>query len=390
MLDTKRKRILMGSIAALAILGVGTWVMVSGKEPTAPAAEQPAAEAHADEATEGEEGVIALTAEEIQAAGITVVSVGSGGGAETRLAGRVEPMIDAKASVAAAVAGRVERILIAPGQSVRVGQPLVTMVSGDAASLSAEVAAARAAAFAAEQAHARDENLADMGVVARREAEIAHAEALSAQAAARAASARASAAGAPNASGRFNITSPISGVVTSMQVGPGGFASQGMVVAEVINPARVEVVFSAPSNLATSVSIGSAVKVAGPLGEFDAVVTGVAAGADMASGATQIRARATSGNLPPAGSAVTGSVITSATASGNMTVPSEAIQTVDGNSVVFVQTSQGFKAVPVMVGRQASGQTEILRGLTGNERVASTNAFLLKAELAKGEAEHGH
>ena len=27
MLDTKRKRILMGSIAALAILGVGTWVI---------------------------------------------------------------------------------------------------------------------------------------------------------------------------------------------------------------------------------------------------------------------------------------------------------------------------------------------------------------------------
>ena len=30
------------------------------------------------------------------------------------------------------------------------------------------------------------------------------------------------------------------------------------------------------------------------------------------------------------------------------------------------------------------------RGLTGTEKVASANAFLLKAELAKGEAEHGH
>lgn len=390
MLDTKRKRILMGGIAALAILGVGTWVVVSGKQPTAPAAEQPAAEAKEGGEAEGEEGVIALTAQEIQAAGITIVSVGTGGGAETRLAGRVEPMIDAKASVAAAVGGRIERVLIAPGQSVRVGQPLVVMVSGDAASLSAEVAAAQAAAAAAQQAHERDENLADMGVVSRREAEIAHAEALSAQATARAARARATAAGAPNASGRFNITSPISGVVTSMQVGPGGFAAQGTVVAEVINPARVEVVFSAPSNLATTVSIGSAVKVTGPQGEFEAVVSGVAAGADMASGATLIRARATSGNLPPAGSAVTGSIITSGSSSGGMTVPSEAVQTVEGNTVVFVQTSEGFKAVPVLVGRQASGRSEILRGLTGNERIASTNAFLLKAEMAKGEAEHGH
>ena len=33
---------------------------------------------------------------------------------------------------------------------------------------------------------------------------------------------------------------------------------------------------------------------------------------------------------------------------------------------------------------------EILGGLTGNERIVGANAFLLKAELAKGEAEHGH
>jgi cobalt-zinc-cadmium efflux system membrane fusion protein len=73
-----------------------------------------------------------------------------------------------------------------------------------------------------------------------------------------------------------------------------------------------------------------------------------------------------------------------------MTVPTEAVQTVDGNTVVFVQVEGGFQAVQVLAGRQAAGRTEILRGLTGSERVASANAFLLKAEMAKGEAEHGH
>ena len=38
----------------------------------------------------------------------------------------------------------------------------------------------------------------------------------------------------------------------------------------------------------------------------------------------------------------------------------------------------------------AEDGTEILRGLDGDERIAAANAFLLKAELAKGEAEHGH
>ena len=125
-------------------------------------------------------------------------------------------------------------------------------------------------------------------------------------------------------------------------------------------------------------------------GEFDAVVTGVAADAGLSeSGATVIRARPSGASLPPAGSAVTGAIVTGE-ATGGMTVPTEAVQTVDGNTVVFVQVEGGFQAVQVLAGRQAAGRTEILRGLTGSERVASANAFLLKAELAKGEAEHGH
>ena len=75
---------------------------------------------------------------------------------------------------------------------------------------------------------------------------------------------------------------------------------------------------------------------------------------------------------------------------GGVTAPSDAVQTVKGASVVFVRTETGFRAVPVMAGRQAAGRTEIVRGLTGAERIAGANAFLLKAELAKGEVEHGH
>ena len=59
----------------------------------------------------------------------------------------------------------------------------------------------------------------------------------------------------------------------------------------------------------------------------------------------------------------------------------------EGATVVFVQVQGGFRAVPVMTGRQAGGRTEILRGLTGAERIAGAKAFLLKAELSKSEAE---
>jgi cobalt-zinc-cadmium efflux system membrane fusion protein len=385
---------LMAGVAALVVLGGAGLYIVTRPPVDAPPAEGEAG--HSDEEGEhaegeegGEEGVVVLTAAQITAANISVVAMTSGGGGETRLSGRVEPMIDARAAVAASVGGRVERVLVAPGQSVRAGQPLAVLVSGDAASLRADADAAQANAIAAEQAHSREESLADQGVVARRDAEVAHAQALSAQAAARAARARASAAGSPNASGRLSVTSPISGVVTSVQVGPGGFAAQGGVIAEVTNPARVEIVFNAPPALAAQVRAGSAVRVQGPAGEFDAVVTGVAAGAGAESGATVIRARPTGGSLPPAGSAVSGSVVTGQTV-GGFTVPSEAVQTVEGATVVFVRTAEGFRVAPVLVGQQAGDRTEIVSGLTGTERIAGANAFLLKAELAKGEAEHGH
>ena len=386
---------LMAGVAAVVVLGGAGLYAMTRSPAEAPAAEGEAGHSeeegeHAEgEEAGGEEGVVVLTEAQITAANIAIVAVTGGGGGETRLSGRVEPMVDARAAVAASVGGRVERVLVAPGQSVRAGQPLAILVSGDAASLRADADAAQANAIAAEQAHSREESLADQGVVARRDAEVAHAQALSAEAAARAARARASAAGSPNASGRLSVTSPISGVVTSVQVGPGGFAPQGGVIAEVTNPARVEVVFNAPPALAAQVRAGSAVRVQGPAGEFDAVVTGVAAGAGAESGATVIRARPTGGVLPPAGSAVSGSIVTGQ-AVGGLTVPSEAVQTVEGANVVFVRTAEGFRVAPVLVGRQAGNRTEILSGLTGAERIAGANAFLLKAELAKGEAEHGH
>lgn len=385
---TSNKTLLISGAATVILLGAGGFYLLSrgtGPAPVVAESQTAGAESQAD----APEGFVELSESQAQGANIVVVGVGRGGGAEIQLAGRVEPMVDARAAVAASVGGRVERVLVAPGQTVRIGQPLASLVSGEAATFRADADAAAAQTEAARQAYERNRNLAEQGVVARQEVEASRAQLLSAEAGARAARARSSAAGAPNAAGRLSVTSPIAGVVTSVQVGPGGFVAQGGVVAEVTNPARVELVFTAPPALSVNVRAGAPLRVSGPGGDFDAVVTGVAAGAGGANGAAVIRARPTGSVLPPAGSAVSGAIVTGDT-TGGLTVPSEAVQTVDGNTVVFVQAPKGFQARPVLAGRQAGGRTEILRGLTGSERIAGTNAFLLKAELAKGEAEHGH
>ncbi|MFT4253892.1 MAG: efflux RND transporter periplasmic adaptor subunit, partial [Caulobacter sp.] len=74
---------------------------------------------------------------------------------------------------------------------------------------------------------------------------------------------------------------------------------------------------------------------------------------------------------------------------GAPAVPSEAVQTLEGASVVFVVEAGGFRARPVTVGKTGAGLTQILSGLKAGERVAGRGAFVLKAELAKGEAGHG-
>ena len=383
---------LYGAVAAAVLLAAAGGYGLSTLQNRG-GAEAPGHAAEAEHAEEGGEeaggDVVELTQAQITASGIKLANVARGGGGEVQLAGRVEPMVDARASVGATVGGRVERVLVAPGQSVSAGQPLAVLVSGEAASFSADVEAAAAAADAARKSYQRDQRLGDQGVVARQEVEASRAQAVGAEAAARAARAKAAAAGSPNASGRLSVTSPIAGVVTAVAVGPGGFVAPGTIVADVTNPSRVELVFNAPPTLAAAVKPNARMHVRGPTGEFEAVILGVAAGAGAERGATIIRARATGDLLPPAGTAVSGSVVAGEDA-GGMTVPSEAVQTVEGGSVVFVAVRNGFRATPVLVGRQAGGRTEILRGLTGDERIAAANAFLLKAELAKGQAEHGH
>lgn len=345
---------------------------------------------HGHEAGESEEGVVALTPQQIEASGIRIVAVGrGGGGSETRLSGRVEPAIGARAAVATSIGGRVERVIVAPGARVRAGQPLAILVSGEAATMRANADAARAEAEAAQLVYQRDQSLVTQGVVARQELEASRARSLAADAAARAAAAQANAAGMPDARGRVTITSPVAGVVGAVRVTPGGFVSAGDIVANVSDPSQTELVFSAPPSLAAQVTDGTRIEVSGPSGNFAAVVVGVAADVRDQGGMAIIRARAQSGSLPPAGAPVAG-VVVAAGKEDALTVPADAVQTVEGRSVVFVAVDKGFRAAPVLAGRRAGGRIEILNGLSGNERIAGTNAFLLKAELAKGEAEHGH
>jgi len=71
-------------------------------------------------------------------------------------------------------------------------------------------------------------------------------------------------------------------------------------------------------------------------------------------------------------------------------VPVSALQTVEGESVVFVRTSDGFEVRHVQIGRRSDRYAEILSGIALGEMIATTGTFSLKAELQKGEFDDGH
>ena len=390
--DTRRLVMFAAALLIAVIAGYGIAKLTGGQD----AGPSPAGhvdgggqDEHGDEEAEGEEGLVVLTQPQIEASGIQVVALGRGGGGETRLSGRVESAVGARAAVAASVGGRVERVVVAPGTPVRAGQPLAVIVSGEAATMRASADAARAEAQAARLVYQRDQSLVTQGVVARQELEASRARSLAADATARAAAAQVAAAGSPDAGGRATITSPVAGIVGAVQVTPGGFVAAGDLVANVSDPAQTELVFSAPPALAAQIAPDARIEVTGATGSFSAVVIGVAADVREQGGMAIIRARPESGTLPPAGSPVSG-VVVAAGQDDTLTVPVDAVQTVEGRSVVFVTDEKGFRVTPVLAGRRAGDRVEILNGLSGDERVAGSNAFLLKAELAKGEAEHGH
>jgi cobalt-zinc-cadmium efflux system membrane fusion protein len=71
-----------------------------------------------------------------------------------------------------------------------------------------------------------------------------------------------------------------------------------------------------------------------------------------------------------------------------LSVPSDAIQQVNGQDVVFVRTAPDRFAVrPVRVGETEDGKTPVLEGIKAGDRVTIRGSFILKSQLLKSTLE---
>jgi cobalt-zinc-cadmium efflux system membrane fusion protein len=67
-----------------------------------------------------------------------------------------------------------------------------------------------------------------------------------------------------------------------------------------------------------------------------------------------------------------------------------ALQTFRDWDVVFVTDGRVFQAIPVELGRRDDARVEITKGLQPGARYAASGSFVVKADVEKSGAMHGH
>lgn len=342
---------------------------------------------HADE-----EGEIDLTPQQIKTAGIELVrALRSGGGALT-LPATIEGDPQGMQVVSAAIGGRVVSLTRNLGQSVGRGQTLAIIESREAASLNAEIEAARARLSLAESNLRREQRLFNERVSPEQDLIAARTAATEARIALRLAQQQVAAAGGGGGTlNRIAVASPLSGQVVARSVTLGQTVAADAELFRVANLSRVAVTLALSPADAGKVRPGSEIEIVAGDRKTVARVDFVSPILNETTRlATVIAIIDNSAGQWRVGEPVTASIQLPGGGAGSVLVPQSAIQTVEGRPTVFVRTDHGFKAVPVTLGNPSGDNVVVTAGLQGNEQLAGPNSFTLKAELGKGDAEHGH
>jgi membrane fusion protein, heavy metal efflux system len=339
------------------------------------------------------EGLVLLGEEQIRAAEIELGTVQTGAAVELVFPATVAASPTASARIDARASGVVRSVGKTLGDYVRQGETIARLESADAAALASQLSAARARVTELSSAYERERRLFDANVTARQDLEAARANLDVARSELNRAQAAVAAAGVSGDGRSLAVTSPLAGQVTAAPIVLGSFVNAGEELYRVVNPNGLQIEVALPSQDAARVQPGDeAALIVGDGREIGARVRSVTPSLDPESrSATAILSlsRAAPGLQP--GAFLQARIRPSGEVDrSRIAVPEDAVQVLEGRDVVFVRTQRGFQARDVETGSRSAGMVTILSGLEPGQRIAVDNAFLLKAELEKEGAEHGH
>jgi cobalt-zinc-cadmium efflux system membrane fusion protein len=324
-----------------------------------------------------------------------------------RATGTVQPIDSRVASVRPLARGRIVEVHAKVGDRVKAGQTLAVFDNIEAGELIAQLQSARAeleqrkARLApARRQTERSRRLADIGAGAEKDFESSQAEQQeieanirSQQAAINGLEVRLHRLGIANASARSSfltaLKAPFAGVVTKAQVSTGDFIDESREVFAVANLTQVWVQAEVYEKDLGRIRVGQNASITVdtyPNERFAGRVAYISDVLDPQTRTARVRCEVANGDLKLKTDMFASIELPTKFDKQAVTVPTSALQEVEGKSVVFVRRSQTqFEKREVEKGAIVNGQAEIVRGLKAGEPVITQGSFHLKSILAGGE-----
>ena len=185
---------------------------------------------------------------------------------------------------------------------------------------------------------------------------------------------------------RYEVRSPISGVISDSHAASGNLASSEPLFV-IVDLSGLWLEIPVHPSQRTQVAAGQPVTL--PAHEISTQIESIA---PPAHGRPFWRARAKVPN--PHGDLTPGEValahITTAETVAQVRVENRALQNHEGNTVVFVHHDGEYEARPVTTGASGEKFTEITAGLNPGEEYVTDNSYLIKADIGKSGAAHQH
>jgi cobalt-zinc-cadmium efflux system membrane fusion protein len=358
-----------------------------------------------------------LLAASVAIGGFTLVPVDSLPWAETwRVVGRLVSDPASTSPIGSIVEGRIAELRALPGERVRAGDVLALIhthemmdARRDLSAATAHRAAARDAAAQGVRELARAERLLELRAASTADLERARvARSMTDAALGEAEAAFERAAGlvehllgegpdVPNLDPHHAvIRAPIDGVVIERPVQPGQVVLVGAPLYTVAHTEGLVLEVYVPETGLSAARVGAAIRFqvpAFPGRTFAARVTRVAPALDAVSRTIALWALIDDRERMLRAEMVAQAELAAAAGARVLSVPSAAVQAMEGDTVVIVAREQDggmhIAARPVRVGRRTGERVEILAGLSTQDQVILQGAAIAKAELLKRRGAFG-
>lgn len=297
------------------------------------------------------------------------------------LVGRVSRAPSGVSPVLAPFAGAVTKVHAAPGASLKVGDPIVSIASRDFATASSLLKQAEAEGSAAETALARQRQLVDLGLTPRSTLEEAEARASRARALVQENRAMTGGTAGVREPGGYTIRATASGRLSQLDVRVGDTVDAMAPLGSLTTSKSLWIEFQTPARLVGQVTPGDIVTLPGGASAAIISVTDVI---DPSTRSATAIAAAPADFIAFEGQLVRARLSRATQAASLVKAPSRAVVQLDGIDHVFRRTSDGFAPIPVdVIGRTAEAAT-IAGGLQPGDAVAASGLTELKALAAQG------